>query len=73
MLNKKILAAAIIGGLVAAGSATAAPLSVTKQYYAQEIIIPSTGLVPATVVGAFDPGHDRDSEPPASPRRSNST
>ena len=48
MLNKKILAAAIIGGLVAAGSATAAPLSVTKQYYAQEIIIPSTGLVPAT-------------------------
>ena len=34
--------------MVAAGSATAAPLSVTKQYYAQEIIIPSTGLVPAT-------------------------
>lgn len=46
MLNKKVLAAAVIGCLFV-GGATAAPLTVTKQVYAQEIIIPTTGLVPA--------------------------
>lgn len=45
-LNKKVLAAAVVGSLFA-GSAFAAPLDVTRQYYAEEIVIPSTGLVPA--------------------------
>lgn len=47
MLNKKVLAAAVIGCLFA-GGATAAPLTIAKQVYAQEIIIPTAGLVPAT-------------------------
>ncbi|MCG8277900.1 hypothetical protein [Stenotrophomonas sp. NLF4-10] len=47
MLNKKVLAAALVGALLtAAGAATAAPLTVTKQYYANEIVFPTTGLVP---------------------------
>ncbi len=44
-LNKKVLAAAIVGSLFA-GSAFAAPLDVTRQYYAQEIVFPAGGLVP---------------------------
>lgn len=45
-LNKKVLTAAIVGALMIGGSAVAAPLSVTEQYYAQEIVIPVGGLVP---------------------------
>ncbi len=45
MLNKKVLVAAVIGALFA-GSATAASLTVTKQYYAKEIVFPAAGLVP---------------------------
>lgn len=45
-LNKKVLAIAIVGGLFA-GTAVAAPLDVSRQYYAQEIVIPSGGLQPA--------------------------
>lgn len=44
-LNKKILAAAVAGSLFA-GSALAAPLEVTQQYYADEIEIPTGGLEP---------------------------
>lgn len=47
-LNKKVLAAAIVGALMIGGSAVAAPLTVTKQVYAKEIVFPSTGLVPAS-------------------------
>lgn len=45
-LNKKVLAAAVVGTLFS-GAAFAAPLDVTPQYYAQEIVIPANGLVPA--------------------------
>jgi len=44
-LNKKVLAAAV-GAMFASGAAVAAPLVVTPQYYAQEIVIPAAGLVP---------------------------
>jgi len=46
MLNKKVLVAAVIGGLFAAGNAAAAPLEVTTQYYANEIVFPAGGLEP---------------------------
>lgn len=46
-LNKKVLAAAIVGSLFAAGAASAVELTVTKQYYANEIVFPTTGLVPS--------------------------
>ncbi|SBV37062.1 exported hypothetical protein [uncultured Stenotrophomonas sp.] len=47
MLNKKVLVAAVVGALMAAGSATAAPLTVAKQVYANEIVFPTAGLVPS--------------------------
>lgn len=47
MLNKKVLAAAVVGALLIGGNAVAAPLTVTKQYYAKEIVFPTTGLVPS--------------------------
>lgn len=46
MLNKKVLVAAVIGGLFAAGNAAAAQLDVTKQVYANEIVFPAGGLAP---------------------------
>lgn len=46
-LNKKVLAAAIVGALMVGGTAVAAPLTVTKQFYANEIVFPTTGLVPS--------------------------
>ena len=46
MLNKKILAAAVVGALMVAGGASAAPLTVSKQVYAKEIVFPAGGLIP---------------------------
>lgn len=54
MLNKKILAAAVIGGLFA-GNAAAADLSATPvvpAYYAKEIVATATAAVPLTTVAA---------------------
>ena len=45
-LNKKVLAAAIVGALMVGGTAAAAPLNVIHQYYADEIVIPADGFVP---------------------------
>lgn len=47
LLNKKVLAAAVAGALMIGGTAFAAPLDVTRQYYAEEIVFPATGLVPS--------------------------